>query len=201
MVRLRCRARPFVVLWCWLAFGLVLNATMVHLASEGRRTAMLMQVTLPIFASLGFLTTGLLTSKRGIRVWCLIGATSYLVFWSWRFLQREADSDFSLYTGPVLWVLLTITAATVIWARMSDAPPQPLRDPVLVTGLAVLVSYAPVAALEPVSALLFATDPDLTFVLWIARSCVLIVGSLLFTLAFAWTLPPRLSPGSPSSAA
>lgn len=64
------------------------------------------------------------------------------------------------------------------------------------TGLAILLLYAPGAALEPVSAALYASHKNLTIALWVGRACLQLVAYLLFTLVFYWTLPPRSSPGS-----
>lgn len=198
---LSARSPGFRWLWIWLAFGFVLNIFMWVMGSQNQRTTVLVQLTYPIFAILGLASIAVLAGSRRVAGWCALGVAAYLPFWLWRLLQREADSDFSVYTGPVLWMMLTLGAIALIVARLREATASPLRDPVVIVGFAVLVSYAPGAALEPLSDMLWASHHDLTYVLWIARSCLVTIGSLLFTLAFAWTLPPRLSPGSPLSAA
>ncbi|MDX2262274.1 MAG: hypothetical protein SFU84_11315 [Gemmatimonadales bacterium] len=197
------RSRPlaFRALWGWLAFGLVLNVFMWRMAGHGQRTALVTQLSLPIFATLGlYAASRLTTSRRAIR-WCLLATISYVLFWGWRFMHAEATGDFSVYTSPVLWMILTITAVWIIAVRLADSPANPLRDPILIAAMAILVSYAPAAALEPVSAALYASHRDLTLVLWIGKTWLLIVGYFLFTLALLWTLPPRSSPGFSSSVA
>jgi hypothetical protein len=195
------RDRGFRWLWIWLAFGFVLNIVMWVMGAQSQRTTVLVQLTYPIFAILGLGSIAVLAGSRPVAGWCALGVAAYLPFWLWRLVQREADGNFSVYTGPVLWMMLTLGAIALIVARLRESAASPLRDPVVIVGFAVLISYAPGAALEPLSDMLYASHRDLTFVLWIARSCLVTIGSLLFTLAFAWTLPPRLSPGSPSSAA
>lgn len=201
LIGLRSRPPAFRALWGWLAFGLLLNILMWRLADQGQRTALLTQLSLPVFASLGMYAGSTCTASITLRRWCLLATISYVLFWGWRFMHAEATGDFSLYTSPVLWMILTITAAWIIAVRLAESPANPLRDPILIAAMAILVSYAPAAALEPVSAALYASHRDLTLVLWIGKTWLLITGYLLFSLAYLWTLPPRSSPGSSSSVA
>lgn len=200
-IRIAARAAAFQYLWFWMVFGFALNFAMMGLADSGLRTATITQLTYPVFAGLGLLTVSRLSDARFVRRWCLVGGIGYFIFWGWRFLNREASADFSLYTGPVLWMLLTLAAAATIGSRMSRSPSHLFRDPVLIAGLAILVSYAPGAALEPVSAALYDSHRELTLALWIGRTWLVIFGYLLFSLAFLWTIPHRSSHGSLSSVA
>ncbi len=201
LIRITARTPAFQYLWFWMVFGFALNFAMMGLADSGLRTATITQLTYPVFAGLGLLTVSRLFDARVVRRWCLVGGIGYFIFWGWRFLNREASADFSLYTGPVLWMMLTIAASATIGSRLSRAPSHILRDPVLIAGLAILVSYAPGAAIEPVSAALYNSHRELTLALWIGRTWLVIFGYLLFSLAFYWTIPHRCSLGSLSSAA
>lgn len=197
------RTRPpgFRILWGWLALGLAVNTAMWVASSQAVKTNMLTQLTFPLYATLGLASIGMLSGSALFRRWCSITAIGYLLFWGYRFLHDEAANDFSLYTGPVLWMILTVAAAALIRVRLLESPPSFLRDPVSVSALAVLVSFAPAAAIEPVSAAIYMTHPDLTLALWLVRTLLLGAGYLLFTMVFYWTLPPRSSPGFSSSVA
>jgi hypothetical protein len=195
------RLAAFRVLWGWLAFGMALNLGMAVLARLHIKTAMLVQLTFPIFATLGLYAISRLTGSASIRRWCAVATVGYVTFWGWRFFHDEASKDFSPYTGPVLWMVLTIACAALMRVRLSESPPNPLRDPVMVTAFAILVSYAPAAALEPASLVLYAKHRELMLSLWCARGLLLVAGYVLFTMVFYWTLPPRSSPGFSSSVA
>lgn len=197
------RTRPPAVrlLWGWLCFGLLVNVVISIMSGQGKVTALAAQITLPVFGALGLWTTASLTPSRAIRRGSAIGMATYLLFWGWRLLEREASGGFSVFTAPVLWLLLTLAAVAVIAVRLAESPPSPMRDPVVITAIGVLISYAPAAALEPVSSVLYAKHRDLTLALWFARTWLVAIGYLLFTLVFLWTRPPRSSPGSSSSVA
>lgn len=201
--RIGYRERPaaFRLLWGWLAFGLATNLTMAVLARQHIKTAMVVQLTLPIFAALGLRAIGALSASASIRRWCHAVTVGYLLFWGVRFLLDEASKDFSPYTSPVLWVILTIASAALIRVRLLESPPDLLRDPVLIAAFAILVTSAPLAALEPVSLALYAEHPDLIFLLYSIRGLLLITSYYLFTMVYYWTLPPRSSPGFSSSVA
>lgn len=195
------RPAAFRVLWGWLVFGMALNLGMAVLARLHIKTAMLAQLTFPFFAALGLYAISRLSASASIRRWCTVATVGYVTFWGWRFFHDEASKDFSPYTGPVLWIVLTIASAALIRVRLSESPPNLLRDPVLTTGLAILVSYAPAAALEPASLVLYAKHRELILMLWCARGLLLVAGYVLFIMVFYWTLPPRSSSGFSSSVA
>ncbi len=201
LIGYKTRPVAFRVLWGWLVFGMVLNLGMAVLGRLHIKTVMLVQLTLPVYAALGLYAIGMLSASASIRRWCTVATVGYVLFWGGRFLLDEASRDFSPYTGPVLWMILTVASAALIRVRLSDAPPNLLRDPVLTTAFAILVSYAPAAALEPVSLALYGNHRDLIFHLYSGRGLLLIAGYVLFTMVFYWTLPPRSSPGSSSSVA
>lgn len=188
-------------MWAWMIFGLAVNAVMWRMGRLSIKTPMFMQLTFPIYAALGLHTVGKLSGSPSLRRWCNRATVGYLLFWGWRFLNDEASRDFSLFTGPVLWIMLTVSVAAMIRVRLAEGPADPLRDPVLISGLAILLLYSPSAALEPVSLALFASHPDLTRILWTVRAALQLVAYLLLTMVFYWTLPPRSSPGSSSSVA
>lgn len=200
-IRFRVLSPAFRMLWGWLLFGFMVSISMWVSGSHGQKTAMITQLTFPVFATLGLRTIGMLSESPAVRRWCNIATVGYLLFWGWRFLHDEAKHDYSLFTGPVLWVILTVASATLIRVRLSASPPNVFRDPGLVTAIAVLVSYAPLAALEPVSAALDGKHPDLVLMLWFGKAVLMMVATTLFTLVYLWTLPPRSSPGFLSSVA
>ena len=200
-IRFRVLSPAFRMLWGWLLFGLMVSTSMWVSGARGQKTGMIMQLTFPVFATLGLRAIGMLSDSATVRRWCSITTVGYLVFWGWRFLQHEAKHDYSLFTGPVLWVILTVASAALIRVRLAASPPNAFRDPVLVSAIAVLVSYAPLAALEPVSAALNGKHPDLIMVLWFGKSVLMIGATTLFSLVYLWTLPPRSSPGFSSSVA
>lgn len=197
----RARAPGIRMLWAWMIFGLTVNMVMWRMSSHNIKTALLTQLTFPVFAALGLRAIGTLTASPTLRRWCNAATVVYLLFWGWRFFHDEASKDFSPYTGPVLWVILCVSSAALVRARLAESPSEPLRDPVLITGLAVLLMYAPGAALEPASLALFGAYPDLTSILWMVRAALQVVAYFLLTMVFYWTLPPRSSPGFSSSVA
>lgn len=197
----RARAPGIRALWMWMIFGLMVNMIMWRMSSQNTKTGMLTQLTFPVFAALGLHAIGMLTTSRTLRRWCNMTTVGYILFWGWRFLHDEAAKDFSPFTGPVLWIILTLASAALVRARLAESPDQLLRDPVLITGLAVLLMYAPGAALEPASLALFKAYPGLTNILWMVRAALQVVAYFLLTMVFFWTLPPRSSPGLSSSVA
>ena len=200
-IRFRALSPAFRMLWGWLLFGFLVGLGMWVSGALGHKTAMLTQLTLPIFATLALRAIGMLSESTAVRRWCMIATVGYLLFWGWRFFHDEASRDFSLFTAPVLWMILTVASATLVRARLAASPPNVFRDPVLITALAILVMNAPGAALDPVSAALGAKHPELMMTLWVAKAGLMIVATILFTMVFYWTLPPRSSPGFSSSVA
>ena len=199
LIEFKRRPAAFRVLWGWLAFGLMINLSMAALVWQHIKTVMLVQLTLPFFAAFGLYAIGRLSASASIRRWCTVASVGYVIFWGVRFLLDEASKDFSPFTGPVLWMILTIASAALIRVRLSESPPDLLRDPVLTTAFAILVCYAPAAALEHASLALYRTHPDLILILWCVRSVLLVAGYFLFTMVFSWMLPPRSLPGLSSS--
>ena len=200
-IRFRALSPAFRMLWSWLLFGLMVSISMWVSGARGQKTAMITQLSFPVFATLGLRTIGMLSDSSSVRRWCTLTTVGYLLFWGWRFLHQEAKHDYSLFTGPVLWVILTVASATLIRVRLAASPPNLFRDPVLISAIAVLISYAPLAALEPVSAALGKEHLQLTMALWVGKTVLVIFATILFTLVYTWTLPPRSSPGSSSSVA
>lgn len=195
------RSPGYRLLWGWLGVGFATNLILMQMGSHGQRTALVLQVAYPVLAVMGMLAVAELTTSRLLRRSCQAAAMGYLLFWGWRFLNFEAAGDFSVYSGPVLWMMLSAAATAATWVRLTESPVAPLRDPAVITAMAILVSFAPGAALEAVSAALFSSHRELTLALWIGKTWLMILGSLLFTLAFLWTLPSHPSRGSTSSAA
>ena len=195
------RSPGYRLLWGWLGVGFATNLIMMQMGGQGQRTALVLQVAYPVLAVMGMLAVAELTASRLLRKACHTAGMGYLVFWGWRLLHLEAAGDFSVYSGPVLWVMLSAAATAAIWVRLAGSPAAPLRDPTVIAALAILISFAPGAALEAVSASLYSSHRDFTVALWIGKSWLMILGSILFTLAFLWTLPSRPSRGSTSSAA
>lgn len=198
--RLRHRSSSMQVLWVWLALGMLTNLAMTVSTLRSRETSLIAQLA---FLGLGLL--GLYSLTRLIagplQRWGYATMALYLPIWLWRFSSGEASDAFSRVSGPVLWILLTAVAALLVGSRLSNLTSHPLRDPGVLVGFAVMISYAPGAALEPVSFQLYSSHPELTLWLYTARAVLLIAGYGLFTLAFLWTTPPRSLSGSSSSVA
>ena len=72
-------------------------------------------------------------------------------------------------------------------ARFRTGLDRPLRDPAVLTGIATVLSFAPLSALEPVSGLLYPAHKDLVVRLWEAHSVLLIASYLIYTRAVQWT--------------
>ncbi|MBK7593844.1 MAG: hypothetical protein IPJ11_01040 [Gemmatimonadetes bacterium] len=139
----KARTPGLRAMWAWMIFGLAVNIVMWRMGRLGIKTTLFMQLTYPIYAMLGMHVVGKLTTSPTLRRWCNRVTAGYLLFWGWRFLSDEASRDFSLFTGPVLWIMLTVSVAAMIRVRLAEGPTDPLRDPVLTTGLAILLLYSP----------------------------------------------------------
>ncbi len=122
LIGYKTRPAGLRVLWGWLVFGLAVNIVMWAMGRQGVKTAMVVQLTFPFFAALGLWAIGTLSGSASVRRWCSGATVGYVLFWGWRFLHDEAASDFSLYTGPVLWIILTVSAAALIRARLAETP-------------------------------------------------------------------------------
>jgi hypothetical protein len=114
-------------------------------------------------------------------------AIGYTFAWIYCTLRLEDGRDFSHYAGPLLWLLLTVAAVALLVARFRTGPARPFRDPVVLTGVATVLSFAPLSVLEPVSGLLYASHKDLVIFLWEAHSVLLIASYLIYTRAVQWT--------------
>lgn len=199
--RFRPRARELKVLWVWVALGVVSNLAMTVTGSRAVQNSGIAQVGYLVLGMLGLYAILAFIPSSDLRRWVYGGMALYVPIWVWRVAAGEAAEPFSRVAGPVLWVLLTCASALLVGSRLEKSTEFPHRDPGILTGIAMMVSYAPAAALEPVSFELYRHDPILTTWLYVARGVLLVIGAALFTLVFLWTTPPRSSSGSSSSVA
>lgn len=184
------------LLWCWLALGLCLNLIMAFGGRRGSENGLAAQVGYLTLGIAGLVCLAHFAPSKAVRRLIFAGAMLYVPVWAWRYSAGELFEPFSQVSGPVLWILFTIAASAVIGSRLSIQVVNPRRDPGVVTGLGFIVSYAPSAALEPVSRELFAANPELTRWLYTARGVFLLAGLILFTLVFLWTPHSPRSSGS-----
>lgn len=201
LLRSRLRSPELKVLWVWLALGMVSNFAMAFRTLQSNQTSLIAHVGYLILGLLGLFAISEMLPQRKHKYWIYGAMVMYIPVWLWRIASGEAGEQFSRVAGPVLWVLLTGASALLIGTRLASPIARPFRDFGVLVDLAVMVSYAPSAALEPVSYELFASDPVLTRWLYVVRGLLLISGYILFTLAFLWTTPPRSLSGSSSSVA
>lgn len=199
--RFRPRLRELKILWAWLGLGVVSNFAMTISGVRAVQNSGIAQVGYLVLGLLGLYAIGELVPAVDLRRWVYLAMALYAPIWVWRHAAGEATEPFSRVAGPVLWVLLTCAAALLVGSRLRHVNVVPHRDPGILTGFAMMVSYAPSAALEPVSFELYGRDPELTTWLYVARGVLLVIGAVLFTLVFMWTTPPRFSSGSSSSVA
>lgn len=172
----------------WLLFGAALNIGFVYLSSRGLHTARLAYLSFPLFGFLALRAMTLSITNPITRRVLWLGFLAYLIPWA---LANRIEPVYNSTSGPLLWLLLTIAAVTVILSRFLGGTNTPLRDFGFLIGLGMLVSYAPQAGLEPLTAQRFVQDPELTLGFWVARQLLLIAGAALFTLGFLWTRPTQ----------
>lgn len=171
------------LLWWWLATGFIMNLIMASLALRGMRTVTFALGALPVLAWLGIATMSELTQRRWVTRVNLAAVIGFSVWWGMCVIRQEYRTDFTAYSAPVLSVILTLASVFLILTRLTRRSSEPLRDFGVLTGVAVLVTYAPMAAIEPLSSMLFEGNRELVRALWGARAMLLICGSLLFAYA------------------
>lgn len=179
-------------LCAWVVLSALLNAAQAYLSVRGQSTVLFTLLNFPLFAAFAFEALGRLADSTPFHQACRIAAVLYVIVWGASELLLEDHHWFSTYTGPVLWLALTIVASALIVHRFRRASAASFSDPAVLAGLATLLSYSPVVALEPISKTLYATNPSLVLILWESRAVLLIVGVALYTRALQWK-PPQSS--------
>jgi len=86
---------------------------------------------------------------------------------------------------------LCVAAAGVVAVRMRVIDSAPFRDPLILAALGVMVSYAPMAALEAVSAELARASLEKQLGFYFVRSMCIVFGMGLFLASFWISMPPR----------
>jgi hypothetical protein len=182
----------------WISLVAALNITTVVLSTSGYRTVEWVNWTIPALVVLCMYALGQLMRSKAGGIFCALGTAGYALLWAWH--QTLPRPEYAYILGPAAWALLSLGAAGLIVIRLRSRELRSFRDFGMLTGMGVLVTYAPLATLEAVSVGLAQTNPDLVMLLWTIRIGLMILGSLLFTLAFLWTLPPRSVSGYSASA-
>lgn len=196
-IRFRARTHAEISMWMWVSMIAVLNVVTVALTLLGFRTAHWINATIPLLLVTGLRALRCQADSERARRLSSIVAACYVALWAWQ--QTSPRPAFAYILGPSAWFLLSVAAAGTIIARLHRIEAGGLHDFGVVSGLAVLVTYAPLATLEAVSAGIVSTSPRLVLLLWTSRIGLAILGSLLFALAFLWTIPCRSLYGSSSS--
>ncbi len=198
-IRLTERSRGEKLLWLWLVGAVAMSITMLMLGLRDISTARFTQLTYPLYGGLGLHAIAVLAGSPRLKLWIHRGIVAYLIWWLGCMLAGEFGKPFASYSGPILWIIFVGAAAGLILSALHQDSHPPLRNPRVLIGLAILVTIAPSAALEPAAAVLYAKNPVLTSYLYVVRGLLVLVGLFLFTLALSWTTPRRNS-GSSSSA-
>jgi hypothetical protein len=185
----------------WMAVALSINLWMGLSAGHGTRNADIAELGRAVYAITGLYAIGELSQRQPIRRWAYWLAGIYLILWAWRVVETDFALAFGPYSGPALYLALTLAAAGLVGSRLRQSSPLDLREFGMMIGIGTLVSYAPAVALDALSHLTFDTQRDALMVLWAVRGFFLVVGLVFFTLAFLWTIPHRSSSGSSASAA
>jgi hypothetical protein len=200
-LRFGARERAYQLAWAWFMVMGGCGLAMLWVVYNGGRTTELQHISLPIILAMGLFAFGASTQRRGLRLVYLFLGIGFVVLWSVSRISNEYRGDFNAFIGPVYALILTLAAAIMMADRLRVSAMPPLRDPVVILGVGTLATFAPSAAIEPVSAAIYGSHPVLTQALWIGRMGFVVVGSVLFTLVMLWTTPPRSSSGSSSSVA
>lgn len=198
VVRPRGRAWPEMALLGWIALMALLNVTTVVMSMSGRETIEFVNWALPWFLLAGMYALGSLLQSKTLRRGYHLSGIGFVALWIWQ--QTQPRTDYAYILGPSAWALLSLGAAGLMMTRFRSRELGSFRDFGVLIGLGVLVTYAPLATLEALSTGLAAINPELVMLLWTVRIGLMILGSLLFTLAFLWTLPPHSVSGSSASA-
>lgn len=166
--------------WWWLLLAAVLNLMMLATTLRGIRNAALAWAAFPLYAFVGLRALLALHPHARIRTITWIAFAAYCVTW---LVTGVPTEGFSSIAGPLLWMLLCGVAGAVLILRM-QVTRAPLHDFGVLVAIAVMVTYLPALALEPLSTVLHPTQPDLVLRLWIGRQVLAVLGSFLFIRAY-----------------
>lgn len=166
--------------WWWLLLASVLSLVILATTLRGIRNAALAWATFPLYAFVGLRALLALHPHARVRTITWIAFAAYCVTWAVTGVPTEG---FSSIAGPLLWVILCCVAGTVLILRM-HVTRAPLHDFGVLVAIAVIVTYLPALALEPLSAMLHPTRPELVLRLWIGRQVLAVLGSFLFIWAY-----------------
>lgn len=180
----------------WLSISLVLNLFMMTFSMRGIRNSTIAHLSLPVFCTMGLLTLAVLADDQRYRNAARVVGALYLLVWGVVSLENGIRADYSAYAQPLMNLVLTGAAASLIVVRLGQIGSRPLKDSTLLIGLGALVTYAPSVAIDPVAAVISNSDLDLAIKLYFVRALFLIVGAILYTLALLWIPPHRSSSGS-----
>lgn len=180
----------------WMTVSLTMNLWMMLAVFQGMMNAVVAEFGHGLYAVTGLFAISELIDTSRSRTWIYSGVAIYLCWWVWRVVQGDHALAFAPYTGPALYLGLTISAIWLILARLKAMETLRIRDFGILIGIGTIISYAPGVALQGLSNLFFETQQEVLMVMWAVRGALLTVGLVIFTLAFLWTIPRRSSFGS-----
>ncbi len=178
------------VLLSWLTIAVLLNYVEWAIGSRGHQTLWLQHLSYPGYGALGLEMLGRFANEARLLRMARLGGLAYLAVWTALMFTLEDGSAFSGYAGPILWFMLSAASAGLLMRHIRSRTEVAFRDPVLLTGVATLLSYAPAIALEPLSKALYAQQPGLVLALWESRAALLIIGAFLYAFALQWEQSP-----------
>lgn len=187
--------------WVWMAVGLASNLWMMVAAAHTRNNTDLGELVRSTYTLTGLFALGEIAAVRKARNWVLIAGGLYLAFWIWRAIEADFAQAFSPWTGPALSVMFTAAGVALLAEELRRAGSRPYRSFGFQIAIGTIVMYAPAAAIESISFLLYADFPQTVLVLWTIRGVFIAGGLACFTLAFVWTIPGRPSSESLPTAA
>lgn len=185
--RFRHLPREWRALYAWLWLSLLISVGMMAMALMGTQNASLAHLLLPVYCVLGLGSFGELAERRGYRSVVRAAAILYVMAWGLVTIVDGVPADYSRYAQPLMDLIFVAAATGLIVVRLGQVWTDPLRDPVVLVGLGVLVTYAPSVAIYPVAAVVGQSNPELALILYLVRAGFLILGTILFTLALLWT--------------
>lgn len=180
----------------WLSLTLSLNVAMMILGMRGMHNSPLAHFSLPVFCGVGLWALGELSGHPGYRRVVLVSALCYLLAWGALTLLNEIPTEYSTYSQSLMNLVLISAATGLVVIRLKSLVLDPVRDPAILTGLAVLVSFGPSVAIDPAAAVIAQSRPDLVLTLYLARVGFFVAGFFLYTLALLWIPPHPSSSGS-----
>ena len=182
------RNPPVRILWLWLLVIAAVNIITTAMGAYAIRTSALMLYSDIVLAWLGLLALSQSTTNQRIRTVFRALGVAYSCWWVFCVIVLDNQHSFSSYSYPAVSVVLTIAACILLVVLVRDG--ASLREWRVLVGLGTLISFASFVPLGPVSEQLYPTQPRTVLLLWELNAVLLILGSILFTLALKWAPNP-----------